>query len=69
MIDLIARPRAIDLCRRALERSVLLNAGTHWTFVWPMPRRMQQRRFNLSTVNALIASGEAVREGNIVRAA
>jgi hypothetical protein len=68
--DMIARPAAVDLCRRALAKSVLIKAGTHWVFYSPAPGRLTRHRaFNCQTVNALIAAGDAVRDGNIVRAA
>lgn len=57
-------PRRVPIltaCREALRRGVLLNNGMGWQF--------GRRRFNYATVSRLIALGEAVRDGDVVRAA
>lgn len=58
-----APKKAIVVCRAALQRGRLFNAGRFYRF--------GQRFFSCGTVNALIASGEAIRvsDGDVVRAA
>lgn len=51
---------AIDIVRAALKRGVLVREGRQW--------RYDRRFFNNATVKVLIKAGEAVREGDIVRA-
>lgn len=59
--------RALDIARAALARGPLVLIGDGQRN--PPHYRFGRRLFNLETVKRLIESGEAVREGNIVRAA
>lgn len=54
------RPSALMACRMALRLGVLKCCGTVWLY--------DRRFFSARTVNSLIASGEAIRDGDIVRA-
>jgi hypothetical protein len=55
------RADAISVCREALRRGPLVMENKGWRF--------GRRRFWTGTVSELIDLGEAVRDGNIVRAA
>jgi hypothetical protein len=55
------RANALAQCRAALRAGSLLNVGQHYLF--------GARFFSLATVNVLIATGEAIRIGDIVRLA
>jgi hypothetical protein len=54
------RVPVLTLCRAALQRGPLVIDGTSWRF--------GRRRFNTATVAQLIELGEAVRDGDTVRA-
>lgn len=54
------RPTALMACRTALRLGALRCCGALWLY--------DRRFFSARTVNTLIASGEAVRDGNFVRA-
>lgn len=53
------------VCRAALARGVLIAERGHTGLAW----RFGRRRFNTITVARIIAAGDAVRDGDIVRAA
>jgi hypothetical protein len=55
------RVPVITICRAALRKGPLTLCGQAWRF--------GKRRFNYATVAMLIQLGEAIRDGNTVRAA
>jgi hypothetical protein len=57
--------RSEAVCRQALSRGPLTAFKTGHGLAWKFGRRM----FNTITVSRLIAAGEAVRDGDEVRAA
>lgn len=56
--------RSAAVCRNALARGPLVAFKTGHGLAWKFGRRM----FNTITVSRLIAAGEAVRDGDYVRA-
>jgi hypothetical protein len=52
--------QSLRICREALSKGPMIHVGTHWLH--------DRRFFSHVTVNKLIANGEAVRDGNSVRA-
>ncbi len=56
-----SKGRSLQICREALQKGPMVFIGTHWLY--------DRRFFSLVTVNKLIALGEAIRDGNEVRAA
>jgi hypothetical protein len=54
------RQETLTICREALRRGQLVLKGQAWMF--------GRRGFSFAAVARLIEAGEAVREGNIVRA-
>ena len=67
--------RAIDLVRASLEYGLLVRERNGWIFVHTtgarfLPVSLRRRQhFSNQTIKTLIEDGEAVREGDIVRAA
>ncbi len=57
--------RVDNVCRSALARGPLVAHRTASGLAWKFGRRI----FSTVTVARLIAAGEAIRDGNIVRAA
>lgn len=53
------------VCRAALARGVLIAVRPSTGLAWKFGRR----KFNTTTVARIIAAGDAVRDGDIVRAA
>ena len=53
------------VCRAALARGVLIAVRPHTGLAWKFGRRS----FNTATVAQIIAAGDAVRDGDTVRAA
>jgi hypothetical protein len=65
-------PRALSVARAALRvaplQRIVSGRGEAKGWALQVPHR-RARRFSAATVNALIAQGEAVRCGDVVRAA
>lgn len=56
--------RSEAVCRAALAKGVLVAVRPHTGLAWKFGRR----KFNTATVARIIAAGDAVRVGDVVRA-